>query len=142
MKDFIILLVSAPSIEELKSKDLNLGFSGGMDLLEAYAFLQQILAGLWEIMPDRGIQKRILETASWSTAGQAYWVDLAVVPPLEAAVIRLHCEKVKNNDPCTLISRPVYSFDLKRYPPESGFSKLEIGAVKNEDGIQLVFNLV
>ena len=101
-----------------------------MGFLEIYAFLQQQLAGVWEVQSNGISTKKVLESDKWTDAGQAVWIDLSTIPPLDAALIRLHCQNVVENSAHVSMSQPIATFELEKYPQKGNLDKFEIGAVR------------
>jgi hypothetical protein len=133
----VLLLVRVPSIEELINMKLRCGYCDSLNFLEIYAFLQQQLSGLWEVESNGIATKKVLEPEKWTNAGQAVWIDLASIPPLEAALVRLHCQRVEENNSSVLLGEPIVTFNLEKYPLEGNLEKLEIGAIRLNGKVML-----
>jgi hypothetical protein len=139
----VLLLVRVPSIEELINMKLRCGYSDSLNFLEIYAFLQQQLSGLWEVESNGIATKKVLEPEKWTNAGQAVWIDLASIPPLEAAKIRLSCQTVeeigdvKLKDANVSLGEPIATFDIEQYPKEENLNELEIRVIRLNGKVML-----
>lgn len=118
-------------------------YSQTLQLLETYAFLQQSLAGLWEIDSTGAAQKKILEADKESDTGLVLWINLASIPLLHIIQIRSYYQSIKDSKEDVVIKGPIVNFPVvSKYPDnvnhhkdfcsprELLYSKFSIGALK------------
>lgn len=119
-----ILCVGIPTLEEVGK--FGLGFADSLGFLENCAFLQQKLAGIWEIS-HTGEGRKLSPTSVWSDAGKVLYLELRTTKSV--GELRIHYQYIEDCRPTTNVNNSVGVFDLSGYP-KGHPSKLEIGAIK------------